>query len=60
MASGDGDGRPEQLRLRHRDTCDTKTEPADVLFVLIGAQPFTELLPEAIRRSTGLGCRGTD
>jgi thioredoxin reductase (NADPH) len=35
VASGDGDGRLEQLRLRHRDTGDTKTEPADGLFVLI-------------------------
>jgi len=50
VAGGDGDGRLEQLRLRHRDTGDTQTEPADGLFVLIGAQPFTEWLPEAIGR----------
>ena len=59
MASGDGDGRPEQLRLRHRDTCDTKTEPADGLFVLIGAQPFTEWRQRRYGESTGLGGRGT-
>jgi thioredoxin reductase (NADPH) len=50
VASGDGDGRLEQLRLRHPDTSDTETEPAEGLFVLIGAQPFTEWLPEAIGR----------
>jgi len=50
VASGDGDGRLEQLSLRHRDTGDTETEPADGLFVLIGAQPFTGWLPEAIGR----------
>lgn len=38
------------LSLRHRDTGDTETEPADGLFVLIGAQPFTDWLPEAVGR----------
>jgi thioredoxin reductase (NADPH) len=47
---GGGDGRLEQLRLRHRDTGDTQTEPADGLFVLIGAQPFTGWLPETVGR----------
>ena len=37
VASGDGDGRLEQLKLRHRDTGNTETEPTDGLFVLIGA-----------------------
>jgi thioredoxin reductase (NADPH) len=50
VAGGSGDGHLEQLSLRHRDTGDTATEPADGLFVLIGAQPFTEWLPEAIGR----------
>jgi len=50
VAGGGGDGRLEQLRLRHRDTGDTQTEPADGLFVLIGAQPFTDWLPEAVGR----------
>jgi thioredoxin reductase (NADPH) len=50
VASGDGDGRLEQLRLRHPDTGDTGTEQADGLFVLIGAQPFTEWLPVAVGR----------
>ena len=50
VAGGGGDGRLEQLSLRHRDTGDTGTERADGLFVLIGAQPFTEWLPEAVGR----------
>jgi thioredoxin reductase (NADPH) len=50
VAGGGGDGRLEQLRLRHRDTGDTKTEQADGLFVLIGARPFTDWLPEAVER----------
>ncbi len=49
-AGGGGDGRLEQLRLRRRDTGDTQTEPADGLFILIGAQPFTQWLPEAVAR----------
>jgi thioredoxin reductase (NADPH) len=47
---GRGAGRLEQLRLRRRDTGDTQTEPADGLFILIGAQPFTQWLPEAVAR----------
>ena len=50
VAGGGGDGRLEQLRLRHRDTGDTQTEQADGLFVLIGAQPFTDWLPETVGR----------
>jgi thioredoxin reductase (NADPH) len=50
VAGGDGDGRLEQLRLRHRDTGECRTEPADGLFVLIGAEPFTDWLPEAVSR----------
>jgi thioredoxin reductase (NADPH) len=45
-----GDGHLERLTLRHRDTGDNETAPADGLFVLIGAQPFTQWLPEAVRR----------
>jgi thioredoxin reductase (NADPH) len=50
VAGGGGDGRLEQLRLRHRDTGHTETEPADGLFVLIGAEPFTDWLPDAVGR----------
>ena len=50
VTGGGGDGRLEQLSHRHRDTGETETAPADGLFVLIGAQPFTDWLPEAVRR----------
>ena len=50
VAGAGGDGRLEQLSLRHQDTGDTETAPADGLFVLIGAQPFTDWLPKAVRR----------
>ena len=61
VAGGGGDGRLEQLRLRHRDTGDTKTEQADGLFVLIGARPFTDWLPEAVGRDQwGLILTGPD
>ena len=50
VAGGGGDGRLERLTLLHQDTGDTETEPADGLFVLIGAQPFTEWLPEVVVR----------
>ena len=45
-----GSGHLEQLRLRNRDTGQTEPVPAAGLFILIGAQPFTGWLPEAIRR----------
>jgi thioredoxin reductase (NADPH) len=50
VAHGAGGGRLEQLRLRHRDTGECRTEPADGLFVLIGAEPFTDWLPETVSR----------
>lgn len=50
VTGGGGHGRLEQLSLRHRDTGDTETEPADGLFVLIGAQPYTDWLPETVGR----------
>jgi thioredoxin reductase (NADPH) len=61
VAGGGGDGRLEQLRLRHRETANTQTEPADGLFVLIGAQPFTDWLPETVGRDQwGYILTGTD
>jgi thioredoxin reductase (NADPH) len=49
-AGGGGSGRLEQLLLRNRDSGETELVPAAGLFVLIGAQPFTNWLPEAIKR----------
>jgi thioredoxin reductase (NADPH) len=50
VAGADGDGRLEQLTLRHRDTGETRAQSADGLFIMIGAQPFTQWLPEAVGR----------
>ena len=50
VAGGGGSGHLEQLLLRNRDSGETELVPAAGLFVLIGAQPFTGWLPEAIRR----------
>ena len=43
-----GDGRLETLTLRDPDG--TEDVPADALFILIGAEPRTEWLPDAIER----------
>lgn len=50
VAGADGDGRLEQLTLLHRDTGETRAQPAEGLFIMIGAQPFTQWLPEAVSR----------
>ena len=50
VAGGGGNGHLEQLRLRSRDSSETELIPAAGLFVLIGAQPFTGWLPDAIKR----------
>ena len=50
VADGGGSGHLDQLLLRNRDTGQTEVVPAVCLFVLIGAQPFTGWLPEAIKR----------
>ena len=65
VAGGGGSGHLDQLLLRNRDSGETELVPAAGLFILIGAQPFTGWLPEAIRRDqwgfilTGL-CTGED
>jgi thioredoxin reductase (NADPH) len=50
VAGGGGSGHLDQLLLRDRDSGQTELVPAAGLFVLIGAQPFTGWLPEAIKR----------
>jgi len=52
VAGGGGNGRLDQLLLRDRDSGQTELVPAVGLFVLIGAQPFTGWLPEAIKRDS--------
>ncbi|HEX6520375.1 MAG TPA: FAD-dependent oxidoreductase [Streptosporangiaceae bacterium] len=50
VAGGGGSGHLDQLLLRDRDSGETEPVPAAGLFILIGAQPFTGWLPEAIKR----------
>jgi thioredoxin reductase (NADPH) len=50
VAGGTGRGHLDQLLLRDRDTGQAELVPAAGLFILIGAQPFTGWLPEAIKR----------
>jgi thioredoxin reductase (NADPH) len=50
VAGGGGSGHLDQLLLRDRDTGQTELLPAAGLFILIGAQPLTGWLPEAIKR----------
>jgi len=58
---GHGDGRLCGLTLRDRTSGATETVPATALFVLIGAEPRTEWLPETIQRDRwGFVVTGTD
>ena len=50
VAGGGGTGRLEQIRLRSGDAGEAAAEPADALFVLIGAEPYTQWLPDAVSR----------
>ena len=50
VVGGGGDGRLEHLRLRDRFSGGVDSLPAAGLFVLIGAEPFTEWLPDRLGR----------
>jgi thioredoxin reductase (NADPH) len=50
VSGGAGAGRLEQVQLRDRTTGEVQTIPADGLFVMIGAQPRTDWLPEGAQR----------
>lgn len=61
VVAGGGHGCLEHLVLRDRDSGDRETAHADGLFVLIGARPHTDWLPEAIARdSEGFLLTGSD
>ena len=49
VVDGGGDGRLERLVLRDRDGA-RETVPAAAVFIMIGASPNTDWLPEAVRR----------
>jgi len=50
VVDGGGDGRLERLVLADVETGEESTEPADALFLLIGAQPYTDWLPTDVQR----------
>jgi thioredoxin reductase (NADPH) len=50
IVDGSGNGKLESLTLLDKSTDSTETVPADAVFVLIGARPYTEWLPEEIER----------
>jgi thioredoxin reductase (NADPH) len=50
VVDGGGQGHLERLTLRDRATGELSTVDASALFLLIGARPRTEWLPEAIER----------
>jgi thioredoxin reductase (NADPH) len=61
VAGGDGTGRLESLTLRDGPSGGTETIPATAVFVLIGAEPRTQWLPDDIARDQrGFVVTGTD
>jgi thioredoxin reductase (NADPH) len=61
VVGGGGDGRLERAVLRSRATGAEQTIPADGLFVMIGAAPHTDWLPEAVGRDRyGFVLAGSD
>lgn len=61
VVAGGGRGCLEHLTLRDRATGHQETAPADGLFVLIGARPHTDWLPDDIARDDdGFLLTGTD
>jgi len=61
VIGGGGNGRLQYLELRKRGTGEHETVAADGLFVLIGARPRTNWLPEEIARDRqGFLLTGTD
>src|SRR5262249_41680986 len=61
VAGAAGDVRLESVELRHRITGAVESVPAGGLFVLIGAEPFTDWLPaEVLRDERGFVLTGDD
>ena len=50
VVGGSGDTRLERVVVRDRESGAEETLPCDGLFVMIGAQPRTDWLPEEVRR----------
>ena len=50
VVGGAGDGRLESVTVRERATGATQVIPADGLFIMIGAEPRTDWLPDGVAR----------
>ena len=50
VVDGDGDGRLDQITVRHRPSGKEQKVGVNGLFVMIGAQPRTDWLPSEVRR----------
>jgi thioredoxin reductase (NADPH) len=50
IVDGAGDGRLESLTLSDSASGETETVPADAVFVLIGARPHTDWVPQQVER----------
>lgn len=50
IVDGSGSGSLATLTLRDAESGTTETVPADAVFILIGARPFTDWLPEEVTR----------
>ena len=53
VVDGDGVDRLEHVTLRRRSSGETELLPASGLFIMIGAEPLTDWLPEEIERDDG-------
>ena len=53
VVAGGGDGWLEQLELRSRSDGEVETVRADALFLMIGARPNTDWLPDEVLRDDG-------
>lgn len=61
VVDGGGQGHLEVVTLRHRRSGDTRQIRSEGLFVMIGAEPRTDWLPESVVRDAhGFVCTGRD
>ena len=60
VSDGGGDGWLDHVVIRDRSTGAEQRVAADGLFVMIGAEPRTDWLPDEVRRSRGFVVCGTD
>ncbi len=61
VVGGSGDGHLERVTVRDRDSGEEDSLRADGLFVMIGAEPWTDWLPDQVRRDRfGFVLTGSD